>query len=302
MKKCLSVFMSALLALSLLPFSSCGKDSGEFPVTVSGVTINKAPQSVVSLSSSLTDIICLMKYDYLLVGRSQNCNFESVADLPACGTSDSPDTGTIVSLNPDVVLTDRELPVDSADYLFENDITVVVLSEATGRATLKQLYASVGAILGGATTGQSHGNDVADKLLIALDDVQRLSINVPVQKTIAYFDDVDGMRIATGDTFMNLILESSGGINVASEGENWSFSSDYIKLANPDVIICPEDIAYDLRRNTEFINITAVKNRDIYGFDESLLKNQGADALTLCSEISKVLYPELYQDTVKNEE
>ena len=293
-KKLLSVTLIIALFLCLLP--SCGKNK-EFPVTINDIEITTAPTKVVSMCPSFTDIIHLLQYNSVLVGVSDRCDHEEVQTLTRCGTASSPEVDIIIALGAELVLTNEPLPYDAEKRLNNNDIIVLTLEDAINYSTLKDLYINIGSVLGGSVTGAAHGESVATSLLSTLDDIGRTAFGVLEPKNVMYMDDLEGNRIATGDTFLNYLFEICNINNVASADTEWSFSNDFIAISDPVVIFCKEGIGYDLRRSTKFANITAIKKREVYEIEELWLEKQGATLISLAEYLIECTYPDLEELT-----
>lgn len=289
MKRILSVFLIVAMLICLLP--SCGNK--EFPVTINDIEITGAPTKVVSLCPSFTDIIYFLQYGSLLAGISEHCDREEAQSLTRCGTAANPEVDIIIALGTDLVLTNEALPFDAEKRLNSNGVVVLTLEDAYNSSTLKELYINIASSLGGSITGAAHGSSVAETLLNAIDDIGRTAFEVPEPRNVMYMDDLNGNRIATGDTFLSYIFEVCNTNNVAASDFDWTFDRDFIDIADPAVIFCREGLGYDLRRSTEFANITAIKNRDVYEIKEMWLEKQGDTLILLAEYIVKCVYPDL---------
>lgn len=64
--------------------------------------------------------------------------------------------------------------------------------------------------MAGAQTGKMRGETAADNILIAMDDVQRLYGGDENPVTVCMIYDTGLIKIATGDTMMNLVIECAG--------------------------------------------------------------------------------------------
>ena len=98
MKKIISILLAALMAAGLL--TSCGDGDGgvtiegrdDFPATVAGVEIKSAPQSVICLSQSITEIIYELGSYAQLYGVSNDCDYpEEAAQKEKMGTAANPE-------------------------------------------------------------------------------------------------------------------------------------------------------------------------------------------------------------------
>ena len=99
MKRILSIALALCMLLSCaVVFTACsGEKSGEYPVTVGGVTIEKEPKNIVVLNDVHADIISYIGYDIKMVGRSAECDQDFLSIVPAVGSAASPDVVAITA-------------------------------------------------------------------------------------------------------------------------------------------------------------------------------------------------------------
>lgn len=300
-KKLLAIVL-CFAVLSVFPVSCGNNGSKDYPFTLGGIRFDSKPSKVVSLSPSFTEIIYFTRLSGNFAGRSDDCTLEAAANRPTFGTQSQPETEKLISENIDVILCDTALPDEAQSALLSAGIKVITLNPATNRATLKQLYANIGSIMAGIVTGKNQAEAAADSLLISMDDVQRYYGGEENSVTVCVIYDTELIKIATGDTMMNLVIECSGGTNIALEGTGNKFDRDTFKIANPQFIICPEGVGYDLRRNKEFQDMQAFDKRRIYEVDRTTLNCQGDSLLRLTQKIAEIIHPNFDANNENSEE
>lgn len=294
MKKIAAIIL-CIVILMTLPVS-CGKDEGmsDYPFSLAGIKFTEKPQKVVPLSPSFLEIIYYMQLNSTVAGRSDDSLVEEAENRPTFGTQSEPDVDKLISEQIEVVICDTDLPEEASTALLNAGIKVVKLNPATNRATLKQLYANLGAIMAGAQTGKVRGEAAADNILIAMDDVQRTYGGEENPVTVCMIYDTGVIKVATGDTMMNLVIECAGGINIALDAEGYQFDNSLFKIADPEFIICPEGVGYDLRRNSEYQDLQAFRNRRIYEIDKKMLNYQGDSLLELTQKVAELIHPNYF--------
>ncbi|MDU7538238.1 MAG: helical backbone metal receptor, partial [Peptostreptococcaceae bacterium] len=106
-----------------------------FPVTITDstgteITMTQAPERIVSLAPSTTEILGALGVTDKLVGRTRYCDFptEALAAEEVGGTSD-PNIETIVALNPDLVVASTHVSDEVINKLREVNIPVAFLNE-----------------------------------------------------------------------------------------------------------------------------------------------------------------------------
>ncbi len=294
-RRLLCLFLSALLAVFCLTAAGCGDSETaaqkeNWPVEISGVTLESTPMRVVCLSNNVIEIACVIGYSSQFVGRSYDCDYYQVASLTACGTAASPSVSAIKALEPDLIITDRTTPAESLYELSQTDI--IIMEKATSRTSLIKLYEDIGTIFGGASTGKAKGRYTVDEILMKLDDIARLVYQEDdVYVCIVLNEAVT--QCATGDTLTEMLIEMAGGLNAATDGTGNKFDLDDIMDADPDVLVCPYSSLSSMYSKRELLETTAMQTQQLYGFDASLLDVQCYDMIEVVWRLAHILHPDI---------
>lgn len=292
-KKIISTILSLLIILS---FSSCKKSDSqhidEYPVTVSGVTIQKSPEKVVVLSDSLADIILALELENKLIARTDECTQEKLATLPSIGSIQNIDLNKISSYSPDLILTDKTIENNLLEKLQTLNIPVICLEPATKRESFITLYQDLGSILAGAQTGKTLGENTANNILMTLDDINRIIPKKGVVTTACYFYD-SNKKIASGDTLASMLLELSGATNIAKGSTNFNIDTTALKISNPNFIFCAENTKNDLLADSTIASLQAAQNGNTFEMDKSLMTRQGHTVVDAVTFMASKMYPEI---------
>lgn len=292
-KKIISTILSLLIILS---FSSCKKSDSqhidEYPVTVSGVTIQKSPEKVVVLSDSLADIILALELENKLIARTDECTQEKLATLPSIGSIQNIDLDKISSYSPDLILADKTIENNLLEKLQTLNIPVICLEPATKRESFITLYQDLGSILAGAQTGKTLGENTANNILMTLDDINRIIPKKGVLTTACYFYD-SNKKIASGDTLASMLLELSGATNIAKGSTNFNIDTTALKISNPNFIFCAENTKNDLLADSTIASLQAAQNGNTFEMDKSLMTRQGHTVVDAVTFMASKMYPEI---------
>lgn len=292
-KKIISTILSLLIILS---FSSCKKSDpkhiDEYPVTVSGVTIQKSPEKVVVLSDSLADIILALELENKLIARTDECTQEKLATLPSIGSIQNIDLNKISSYSPDLILADKTIENNLLEKLQTLNIPVICLEPATKRESFITLYQDLGSILAGAQTGKTLGENTANNILMTLDDINRIIPKKGVVTTACYFYD-SNKKIASGDTLASMLLELSGATNIAKGSTNFNIDTTALKISNPNFIFCAENTKNDLLADSTIASLQAAQNGNTFEMDKSLMTRQGHTVVDAVTFMASKMYPEI---------
>ena len=292
-KKIISTILSLLIILS---FSSCKKSDSkhidEYPVTVSGVTIQKSPEKVVVLSDSLADIILALELENKLIARTDECTQEKLATLPSIGSIQNIDLNKISSYSPNLILADKTIENNLLEKLQTLNIPVICLEPATKRESFITLYQDLGSILAGAQTGKTLGENTANNILMTLDDINRIIPKKGVVTTACYFYD-SNKKIASGDTLASMLLELSGATNIAKGSTNFNIDTTALKISNPNFIFCAENTKNDLLADSTIASLQAAQNGNTFEMDKSLMTRQGHTVVDAVTFMASKMYPEI---------
>lgn len=206
----------------------------DYPFAIDDITFIKAPETVISLSPALTEIIYEMGYGSKVVGRGSYCDYpEEVTAVTDVGSSANPDIDEIIKLKPELLITQSPVAEKDKDRLLENNIDVLVLKNPSSYSTLKTYYTEIEMIF----TGASEATKAAEITLQPL--AQELS-GTEAEGTFVYIMTSD-MAVATGDTLAGEIL-SYFGENIASGNNRYNITAEELAEKQPDYIYISSDV------------------------------------------------------------
>ncbi len=269
-----------------------GTPVGEFPVEVTGVTINAKPQRVVVLSPSLADVVLALDCETQLLAGSGTCTQEALGKLQKV---DAGDSSAIGALNPDLVLLDPGCSgVEQA--LRSAGLTVLNIAPAVNREDFERLYAQVSSALNGGGPGYDQGIECAQSVFRTLDDINRLIPQKDTVTTGCYLYDLEGSAV-TGDMLGTTIMTYSGVTNIFSSLSGGQYGEDDLRVSNPSVIFCRPGLSEELKSDSRYSNLLAVREGKIIELEPSVMEWQGRTVVQAALEISGGAYPELLEES-----
>lgn len=238
------------------------------------VKIDKKVQRVISTVPSNTEIIVEMGLTDKLVGV--DIYSEKVSpELKGLGffNTDSLNEEKILELNPDLVITSTHSLFDASKSLkmFEKlEIPVFVVSDIS---ELEEVLKSVDEI-GALFDEPQKANILKEHYSTELKKIKETTKDIKNRKSI-YFEIVDQPNYtAGGDTLIDTIIETAGGINIFHDEKGWiSPPLEKIIEKNPDIILVGKDrekTVESIRNRKEWQDINAVKNGRVYSVDEGI--------------------------------
>lgn len=251
------------------------------------VTIEEKPETIVSVSPAMTEIIYALELEDRLVGRSDYCDYPPEAsEIRSVGAIDMPDTEAILEINPDIVLASSIFSEEAYDMLTGLDVTVVIVRDESSVNGMFENITDVATIMGEPQRGEELVLELQGRLneITVSDAVE----NLPSVYYCVGFGEY-GEFTAGGDTFINDIISCAGARNAAGDVSGWSFSTEALLEANPDYIFIPE-WGYDDFINSEPYNtLDAVKNGNVIIIDSNEFERQGPRNVDAIFEIYEAI-------------
>ena len=263
--------------------------AGVFPVEVNGVTISSRPSRVVVLSPSLADVILALGCETQLAGASEGCTQSALDELEKV-SADSVEA--IQALQPDLVLVDPNSS-GAQSALEEAGVTVLSVEPATDRSDFERLYSQVSSALLGGEAGYDEGIATAQDIFITLDNINRI-VPKDTITTACYLYDLEGQAV-TGDMLGSTIMTYSGVTNIFDSLEGGTYDFESLRISDPNLIFCVPGLAEEIKSDSRFQDLQAVRNGQVIELDPTLMEWQGRTVVETAYEISAAAFPELLE-------
>lgn len=252
-----------------------------YPVTVNGLTIEKTPEKVVSLSPSITEILYEMGYGDKLVGRSNYCDYPSeTKNLPTLGSGTNPDIDAIIALKPDLVISATMIATMYVIRMEQAGIQTLVIPSATSLDTLKGIYKAIGLTFEGLFDGEQYGEEMFAPISKTCDNQEVINLGDFVYIT-------ENTDLATGDTLESSVL-SCFGKNLAEKGTDYTFNKEYLSQFKPDIVLASDIYTLDgLRADENYSMLDAVQYGRVIFIDNTLFERPSARLTELIGKMIK---------------
>ena len=291
----LVVFVLCWMAGGFAMFSRAGGES------TSAVTLT-SPQRIVSMAPTLTEILFALGLGEQVVGVTSYSNYPQAAkEKPVMGTFWQPNIEAVIAASPDLILTlgfDQQTTLAGRlRRLNYNTLTVNI-------EKVDQLFDAIGQI-GTVTKRVAQADDLAQRLQTNLDNISQL-VSTGAKPKVLWIIQIEPLRVAGRDTFVNELVELAGGVNAIGLTINKypPIGPEQIIATSPDVIIESAMFETDLiERRKELIehfgryeNIAAAQNERIYVIDGDTVARLGPRIDEAVEMIAKCLRPELFEN------
>jgi len=264
------------------------------------VTIEKAPERIVSLAPSNTEILFGLGLGDRIIGDTDYCNYPPEArNKSRVGSITNVNVEKVIALDPDLIFAAHLTKKETIDRLDAMGYTVIagepknasdvfklirLMGDVTGeRDNATRLLASLNASIGNITRATS-----------GLNDSQK-----PAVLLIVYTDPI---YVAGSDTYGDDLIKMAGGRNIASNVSGYyKMNKEKIIEANPDVIIVTNaegmETQHTFFKNASepwMMTLDAVRQGNVYGLDSDTLSKPGPRIATAVELLAKAIHPELF--------
>ncbi len=265
------------------------------------INLEKAPQRIISLAPSNTEILFAIGAGSQVVGRDQLSDFpEEAKTLTDIGsTFDKLNTEKIVSLKPDLVLAAEINTPEQVKQLEDLGLKVYYLKNPL---TLEEMYKNL-EIVAQMTGHDSEAATLIDSLKKRVAAVDEKIAPLNARPNVFYeLDGTDPAKPYTAGkgTFITQLIERAGGHNIAANLDGYpQLSLEQVVAADPSFIILGDArygvSAESIAQRPGWGDLAAVKNNKIFTFNDDLVSRPGPRLVDALEQLAKLLRPELFQ-------
>lgn len=268
------------------------------------IALDGPAQRVVSLAPSNTEILFAVGAGSQVVGRDEFSDYpaEAASVESVGGSFGEYSVEAIVALEPDLVLAAEINTPELVKQLEDLGLTVYYLKNPT---TLEEMYKNLGTVAY-LTGHEDESNALIDSLQTRVKAVDEKIATVTDKPVVFYeIDASDAAKPYTygPGTFGDLLIARAGGANfttVAGITDAYpQVSLEQIVATNPSLIILGDSIwgvtpeAVQARAGWDAID--AVKNNQIFAFDDNLISRPGPRLVDGLEQLAKLLHPDAFK-------
>lgn len=290
MKKALTLL---LIVLCIVPL---------FAQAVSEAKSENDDLRIISLAPNVTEIIYALGAGDQLVGRTDYCNYpEQALAVTSIGTLWEPNLETILSLDADIAIASSIVDPSFIESINKAGITAYQFYEEESLEGTYALIMNVAVAIG----REDKGIEMVDSIQGRIDAVKDKTSAIPAdqRKSAVYIISYGdwGDYAATGETYLDDVIEAAGGINAAAEGQYWSISKELLLDKDPNVVLLgaysysnPEEDIKGFSSLAPYSQLTASKTGNVYTINGDAAERQGVRTADTVEAIARILYPELF--------
>jgi iron complex transport system substrate-binding protein len=265
-----------------------------WPVSVFGTEIEKAPEKVAVFSPSLAEYIFDMGLNEKIVAVPDYCGFSGASSYPTVGSVRLPDMEAVKEASPEYILTFAEFEESILIEFQQMNVNVIKIEAPMNLEELRALYKNLALFFKGSVDGVSEGEAYVTKY-----DSELSSLSYSgEQKTAAFLLGVDYDTILTGDTIINEFLSAAGIKNIAEGHTGYAFPEENWKEFDPEVIFLRPDLhLIDLETSDLYKKKTAVKGDKVYNVDLDAIAIGSMRSLGILKDVLATVYEDYTNGT-----
>lgn len=258
------------------------------------VTIESAPQKVISIAPSITETIYALGKGDLLVGRTDYDDYPvEIFDVASVGSLSDPNIETITEIDPDLIIASTHFSEDTLTNLENLGYTVLVLYGPNSFEGAYETISKVAQVLNASENGDMIVTEMkatVDTVIAAVENLDKPSIYYVIG-----FGEY-GDYTATGETFLSQMIDMAGGNNIAKDAEGWSYSLETLVENDPDIIICSQyfDTKAAFESTDIYKDLSAVANGQLHEIDNNKLDRQGPRVADGLMDLAKLIHPDAF--------
>lgn len=261
------------------------------------LTVPEAPQRVVALAPSLTEIVYSLGQEAKLKGVTRYSDYPAAAKkLPQVGSYIRLDIERIVALRPDLCLAIRQgNPADQLAQLEALGIPVYVVDPRDLRGVMASLRG-----IGAALNAERQARLLVERMEQEIAAITRKTGQAPLRPRV--FFQVDSSAIVTSgtNTFTHELITLAGGINLGAGPVDYPrLGWEQVLALRPEVVVItsmagrqtPEELQAEWRR---WPVIPAVQQNRLHVVDSDLCNRPTARLVEGLRILAAIIHPELF--------
>lgn len=290
-------FLVLILAIAvLLTINRMGNGCGKDSLQENEISEECNPgMKIVSLSPNITEILFAIGLGENVVGVTSYCDFPPEAnEKNIIGTITQPNTETILTLKPDLILTTASsLHQNFCDKFQKLGLKSIALEVEQ----LEDIYKAILSISKECGI-EDRGKELVYSIKCDMEAVRENCKNTKRPSVLVVIQREPLMAVGNG-TYINELLDIAGGVNVVRHGyaQYPQINSESLIMLNPDIIIetaCEGRINNDLLESTrdyykKWANIKAVKNHSVYLINADILSRPGPRVVWAVEKLAEII-------------
>ena len=285
----------ALICAVLLSFASCKRNHSEqipeapYPVSVGGVSIDKAPERVVVLSEGIYEYFVRLELESKIVGVCDSLAAAENGLLPI-GKDHDINKEKLFEIAPDAVFSFVAFSAAEYSEFSEKGIKVFVFSEPKELSDVYKIAGDISKIFSGNIEGRAKSEALRAQTEIEIALLKdKLAL---IAEPYLYFSSAALSSFSEKSIFSEVMAQVLCEPVSPASSEN-----EAIIASNPKVLYI--DSSVDKARilsNEGFENISAIKDSKVYSINGNAVSKAGPSSVRKLEEEMKSIFPLLFPE------
>lgn len=287
-----------MLALAMLTAACAGEQAGRASGSVGygpddfgdTIRLSAAPQRIVSLNPTTTEILFALGAGARLVGRSSYDSWPAAArGVADVGPGIKPNVEAIIARRPDLVL----LYASSDNQPAAQRLRAAGIATAAFKVDSIAEFDRLARLLGRMVGDSARGALVADTVMRTLDSVRTLTKEL-IRVTVVMPAWHEPLLVIGGGSFISELIEIAGGRNVYADvnSPSPSVSFEDILKRSPDVVLVGPESGERIKAQTKWRALPAVRNNRLLVIDTATVLRPATRLGEGALSLAKLLHPD----------
>jgi iron complex transport system substrate-binding protein len=264
------------------------------------VTLDKAPQRIISLSPSNTELVYALGLEDRLIGVTTYCNYPpQVKDKPKVADFSKVDIEKIVSLQPDLVLAGNIHRDETIPALEKVNITVLGIDPRNLDGILGDLE-KVGSLTGRDKASGDLVNSLKTRIKAVTDKTGPLSADA--RPRVFFLTWHNPLWTAGKNSLASDLIDKAGGENIAADlSGHAQIDLESVIQRNPQIILVltsmgSQSTSFEfIKSEPRFQATEALKNGRIYQLNTDIFGRTTPRAIDGLEQMAGLIHPEIFK-------
>ncbi|WFA10220.1 cobalamin-binding protein [Tissierella sp. Yu-01] len=260
------------------------------------VTLQKAPERIISLTPSNTEILYALGLGERIVGVSIFDDYPAeVLEIEKVGDFNGNNIERIIELEPDLVVIYGEGNEEENFRLDEAGINYVAFEPESIEAVIGTIE-KIGRLTGKVDEAETLIEEMNDHMNEVLSKIEGVK-----PRKVFYEIWHEPLMAAGPGSFMDELMTLVGGDNIAkdTEVEYPQFDLEQLIKLNPEVYLTsvdlPEKTVESISARPGYENIDAIINEEVHLLDPNVVSRPGPRIIQALELVAKAIHPEIFK-------
>lgn len=266
------------------------------------ITIPAHVEKIISMAPSTTEILIELNIADKIIAADTNTQKDGLLkrNIPYFNMM-TPDTETIIALQPDVVFVSGMSNAKGNDAFAAVRAAGICVIDIPSSETIEKIYHDI-AFISAVVNKREKGRTIIENMKTEIEGIKNKAAKITSdKKKTVYFEIGAAPYIYTlgNQTFINEMIELIGAENIFKEQKGWiSISDETVLSKNPDIILT--NVNYIINPIEEIAarpgwkTVNAVKNKQIFQIDTNSSSRPNHNIIKALKEMAKTVYPDIF--------